>query len=175
MAISLIPWPSHDVGRTVRMNCMQGQEVMHCAAMLFLGMVDDATPFAETRGDGGSGAKSGWGRDKDDDDRAWARRSASGSHRQSAHVPPTRECGYMTVRMPVRNITRFMPTFCGICSAESTDVSELLKRGIPAAASQTTHRSRRTGIHGWSCTFRPINKCWERHTMVIINGERVRL
>ena len=47
---------------------------MHCAAMLFLGMVDDATTFAETRGGGGSGAKSGWGRDKDDDDRAWARR-----------------------------------------------------------------------------------------------------
>ena len=52
----------------------QGQEVMHCAAMLFLGMVDDATTFAETRGGGGSGAKSGWGRDKDDDNRAWARR-----------------------------------------------------------------------------------------------------
>lgn len=32
------------------------------------------SPFAETRGGGGSGAKSGWGRDKDDDDRAWARR-----------------------------------------------------------------------------------------------------
>ncbi len=52
----------------------QGQEVMHCAAMLFLGMVDDATTFAETRGGGGGGKKSGWGRDDDEDNRAWARR-----------------------------------------------------------------------------------------------------
>ena len=52
----------------------QGQEVMHCAAMLFLGMVDDATTFAETRGGGGGGSKSGWGRDDDEDNRAWARR-----------------------------------------------------------------------------------------------------
>ncbi len=52
----------------------QGQEMMHCAAMLFLGMVDDATTFAETRGGGGGGKKSGWGRDDDEDNRAWARR-----------------------------------------------------------------------------------------------------
>lgn len=52
----------------------QGQEVMHCATMLFLGMVDDATTFAETRGGGGGGKKSGWGRDDDEDNRAWARR-----------------------------------------------------------------------------------------------------
>ena len=52
----------------------QGQEVMHCATMLFLGMVDDATTFAETRGGGGGGTKSGWGRDDDEDNRAWARR-----------------------------------------------------------------------------------------------------
>ena len=52
----------------------QGQEVMHCATMLFLGMVDDATTFAETRGGGGGGSKSGWGRDDDEDNRVWARR-----------------------------------------------------------------------------------------------------
>lgn len=52
----------------------QGQDVLHCAAMLFLGMVDDATSFAETRGGGGGGNKSGWGRDDDEDNRAWARR-----------------------------------------------------------------------------------------------------
>ena len=52
----------------------QGQDVLHCAAMLFLGMVDDATTFAETRGGGGGGNKSGWGRDDDEDNRAWARR-----------------------------------------------------------------------------------------------------
>lgn len=52
----------------------RGQEVIHCATMLFLGMVDDATTFAETRGGGGGGAKSGWGRDEDEDNRAWAHR-----------------------------------------------------------------------------------------------------
>ena len=51
----------------------QGQDVMHCAAMLFLGMVDDATTFAETRG-GGGGKNSCWGRDDDEDNRAWNRR-----------------------------------------------------------------------------------------------------
>ncbi len=52
----------------------QGSEVMHCATMLFLGMVDDATTFAETRGGGGGGNKSKWGRDEDEDNRAWALR-----------------------------------------------------------------------------------------------------
>ena len=41
--------------------------------MLFLGMVDDATTFAETRGGGGGGSDLKWGRDEDEDNRAWAR------------------------------------------------------------------------------------------------------
>ena len=52
----------------------QGAEVMHCATLLFLGMVDDATTFAETRGGGGGGSDLKWGRDDDEDDRAWALR-----------------------------------------------------------------------------------------------------
>ena len=52
----------------------QGAEVMHCATMLFLGMVDDATTFAETRGGGGGGSDLKWGRDDDEDNRAWALR-----------------------------------------------------------------------------------------------------
>ena len=52
----------------------QGVEVMHCATLLFLGMVDDATTFAEGRGGGGGGSDLKWGRDEDEDNRAWALR-----------------------------------------------------------------------------------------------------
>ena len=52
----------------------QGTEVMHCATLLFLGMVNDATTFAETHGGGGSKSDLKWGKDDDEDNRAWARR-----------------------------------------------------------------------------------------------------
>lgn len=52
----------------------RGTEVMHCATMLFLGMVDDATTFAESHGGGGGGSDLKWGRDEDEDNRAWALR-----------------------------------------------------------------------------------------------------
>ena len=52
----------------------RGTEVMRCATMLFLGMVDDATTFAETHGGGGGGNDLKWGRDEDEDNRAWALR-----------------------------------------------------------------------------------------------------
>lgn len=52
----------------------QGADVMHCATLLFLGMVNDATTFAETHGGGGSKNDLKWGRDENEDNRAWARR-----------------------------------------------------------------------------------------------------
>ena len=58
----------------VRSVAEQGPEVLHCATMLFLGMVDDATAFAETHGGGGGGNDLKWGRDEDEDNRAWALR-----------------------------------------------------------------------------------------------------
>ena len=61
-------------GSLVQSVAEQGTEVMHCATMLFLGMVDDATTFAETHGGGGSGSDLKWGRDEDEDNRAWALR-----------------------------------------------------------------------------------------------------
>lgn len=61
-------------GTLVQSLSEQGAEVMHCATMLFLGMVDDATTFAETRGGGGGGSDLKWGRDENEDNRAWALR-----------------------------------------------------------------------------------------------------
>ena len=60
-------------GSLVQSIAEQGADVMHCATMLFLGMVD-ATTFAETRSGGGGGSDLPWGRDEDEDNRAWARR-----------------------------------------------------------------------------------------------------
>lgn len=61
-------------GTLVQSISEQGTEVMHCATLLFLGMVDDATTFAETRGGGGGGSDLKWGRDENEDNRAWALR-----------------------------------------------------------------------------------------------------
>jgi len=52
----------------------RSEEIIRCAMYLFAGYVDQATTFAQGHGGGGSGPKSGWGRDPDDDDRKWARR-----------------------------------------------------------------------------------------------------
>lgn len=52
----------------------QGTDVMFCATLLFLGMVNDATTFAETHGGGGNSSDLKWGRNDDEDNRAWARR-----------------------------------------------------------------------------------------------------
>lgn len=61
-------------GTLVQSIAEQGTEVMHCATLLFLGMVDDATTFAETHGGGGGKSDLPWGRDEDEDNRAWALR-----------------------------------------------------------------------------------------------------
>ena len=61
-------------GTLVRSVAEQGTEVMHCATLLFLGMVDDATTFAETHGGGSDGSALKWGCDDDEDNRAWALR-----------------------------------------------------------------------------------------------------
>ena len=61
-------------GSLIESVSQQGAGVMHCATLLFLGMLDDATTFAEGHGDGGGGIDLKWGRDDDEDDRAWARR-----------------------------------------------------------------------------------------------------
>lgn len=52
----------------------RGESILKCAGLLFAGYVDGAVTFAETHGGGGGGNDSSWGRDKDEDDRMWARR-----------------------------------------------------------------------------------------------------
>ena len=51
-------------------------DVQKTAILLFAEYIDAATTIAAQSGGGGGGATSGWGRDKDEDDRDWARRCA---------------------------------------------------------------------------------------------------
>ncbi len=52
----------------------RGNEMLHCAVLLFAGLANDATTFAAGHGGGGGGNDMKWGRDEDEDDRRWARR-----------------------------------------------------------------------------------------------------
>lgn len=59
-----------------------GKNLFTCTLLLMTDMVDKATDFAQTHGGGGGGSKLPWrGRDKDEDDIAWARRCAMQAHR----------------------------------------------------------------------------------------------
>lgn len=51
-------------------------EMQKTAVLLFAGYVDAATVMSESHGGGGSALSSGWGRDKDEDEREWVRRCA---------------------------------------------------------------------------------------------------
>ena len=64
----------------------QGVNIITCASLLFMGMVDQATTFAENKGGGGGHGTGGWGRDKDEDDRQWIRRCLARSRQMMA--PP---------------------------------------------------------------------------------------
>ena len=50
-------------------------DIMNVSMLLFMGYLDAATSMSESCGGGGSSGSS-WGRDKDEDDRDWARRCA---------------------------------------------------------------------------------------------------
>lgn len=51
-------------------------DMQKTAMLLFAGYIDAATSMAESHGGGGSAPSSGWGRDKEEDEREWARRCA---------------------------------------------------------------------------------------------------
>ena len=93
----------------VRSVAERGAEVMRCATMLFLGMVDDATTFAETRGGGGGGSELKWGRDEDEDNRAWAlrcMRMASRMMRPSIVKKPKRSMARFIIKNQINNKLR---------------------------------------------------------------------
>lgn len=56
------------------------EEIQHTALLLFAEYLDAATSMAASSGGGGSDT-GGWGRDKDEDDREWARRCARMANR----------------------------------------------------------------------------------------------
>ena len=58
-----------------------GMEIIVCATLLSIGMVDRATTFAQGHGGGGGSAGSGWGRRPDEDEREWLRRCLSQSRK----------------------------------------------------------------------------------------------
>ena len=51
------------------------ENVLNVALLLFMNYINAATSMSESCG-GGGGTPSGWGKDKDDDEREWARRCA---------------------------------------------------------------------------------------------------
>ena len=62
----------------------QGAGIITCAALLFVGMVDQATTFAENKGGGGGHPGGGWGRDPEEDERAWIMRCLAKSRQMMA-------------------------------------------------------------------------------------------
>ncbi|MBR5073572.1 MAG: plasmid recombination protein [Bacteroidales bacterium] len=57
----------------------QGMNIIACAALLSMGMVDRATTFAENCGGGGGHSRGDWGRRPDEDEREWLRRCLANS------------------------------------------------------------------------------------------------
>ena len=65
--------------------------VLNVAILLFMGYVDAATTVAESIG-GGGGTSSNWGKEKDEDEREWARCCAN--HAKWLCKPIKRRKGY---------------------------------------------------------------------------------
>lgn len=60
----------------------RGEQILECALLLFGGLMDKATDFAQGHGGGGGGGSSmPWGRKDDEDDRAWAMRCLRTAHK----------------------------------------------------------------------------------------------
>lgn len=69
--------PSPFDGTLLELIGERGMEILHCARLLMMGLIDDATTFAETHGGGGGGNNHDFNRDDDEDDRRWRRRCVS--------------------------------------------------------------------------------------------------
>ena len=67
------------------------ENVAHTAILLFAGYIDAATSMSESCGGGGGSApESGWGKDKDEDERAFARRCLKMAHSMCKPKPRQR-------------------------------------------------------------------------------------
>lgn len=62
------------VGSIVEDLAQRGNEIISVATALYLGYVQQAVTFAETRGGGGGSPESGWGRNPENDDETWRRK-----------------------------------------------------------------------------------------------------
>lgn len=75
---------SEEADRIIRQECSLAEahplatieEIQHTAILLFAEYLDAATSMATSSGGGGNSDSNGWGRNKDEDDREWARRCA---------------------------------------------------------------------------------------------------
>ena len=72
---SLAPDIALELDDSMLMDMSQrGMRIVACAALLSMGMVDQATTFAENCGGGGGHAHGKWGKDPDEDEGQWLRR-----------------------------------------------------------------------------------------------------
>ena len=62
----------------------RGMQIVTCAALLSMGLVDQATTFAQNCGGGGGHAHGKWGRDPEEDERAWILRCLARSRQMIA-------------------------------------------------------------------------------------------
>ena len=58
-----------------------GMQIVACASLLTMGMIDNATNYAENCGGGGTRCDNDWGRDPDEDEHRWLRRCLAQSRK----------------------------------------------------------------------------------------------
>ena len=81
--------PEDNDNATVEKVQLDEVNVAHTAMLLFAGYID-ATSMSESCGGGGSAPESGWGKDKDEDERAYARRCLKMAHSMCKPKPRQR-------------------------------------------------------------------------------------
>ena len=82
--------PEDNDTATVEKVQLDEVNVAHTAMLLFAGYIDAATSMSESCGGGGSAPESGWGKDKDEDERAYARRCLKMAHSMCKPKPRQR-------------------------------------------------------------------------------------
>ena len=91
IAMPLEAYKAMEANTTAPDESVPVENVLNVAMLLFMNYVDAATTVAESCG-GGGGTSSDWGKDKDEDEREWARRCAQ--HAKWLCKPIKRNKGY---------------------------------------------------------------------------------